>query len=151
MKAPHSLHMGPAPAAAPIATKFWNVASVSEDEGEITLYGDVMSQQPIDWWTGEPEPGLYITPEGFMEDLAAVKDKAHILNFEKQKLDTLLGIGALIGTPTVEFLESANPTSDMMNGDFVWDISATPTPPFKSGTVRVCYTDEGFQSFFESE
>ena len=80
MKAPHSLHMGPAPAAAPAATatKFWNVASVSEDEGEITLYGDVMSQQPIDWWTGEPEPGLYITPEGFMEDLAAVKDKAHI-------------------------------------------------------------------------
>ncbi len=41
-------------------------------------YGDVMSQQPIDWWTGEPEPGLYITPEGFMEDLAAVKNKAHI-------------------------------------------------------------------------
>ena len=80
MKAPHSLHMGPAPVAAPAATatKFWNVASVSEDEGEITLYGDVMSQQPIDWWTGEPEPGLYITPEGFMEDLAAVKDKAHI-------------------------------------------------------------------------
>ena len=75
MKAPHSLHMGPAPVAAPAATatKFWNVASVSEDEGEITLYGDVMSQQPIDWWTGEPEPGLYITPEGFMEDLAAVK------------------------------------------------------------------------------
>ena len=79
------------------------------------------------------------------------QDKDTILNFEKQKLDTLLGIGALIGTPTVEFLESANPTSDMMNGDFVWDISATSTPPFKSGTVRVCYTDEGFQSFFESE
>ena len=53
MKAPHSLHMGPAPVAAPAATatKFWNVASVSEDEGEITLYGDVMSQQPIDWWS----------------------------------------------------------------------------------------------------
>ena len=71
--------MGPAPAKQTAATpKFWNVASVSEDEGEITLYGDVVSQQPIDWWTGEPEPGLYITPEGFMEDLAAVKDKARI-------------------------------------------------------------------------
>ena len=74
-----SYRMGPAPAQPPAAVpKFWNVASVSDDEGEITLYGDVMSQQPIDWWTGEPEPGLYITPEGFMEDLAAVKDKAHI-------------------------------------------------------------------------
>lgn len=71
--------VGPA-AAQQTATvpKFWNVSSVGEDEGEITLYGDVMSQQPIDWWTGEPEPGLYITPEGFMEDLAAVKDKGHI-------------------------------------------------------------------------
>lgn len=80
MSKTHTLYMGPASAADPTvaATKFWNVASVGEDEGEITLYGDVMSQQPIDWWTGEPESGLYITPEGFMEDLAAVKDKARI-------------------------------------------------------------------------
>ncbi len=78
MKAPNSLHMDPAVDPAATATKFWNVASVSEDEGEIILYGDVMSQWPIHWWTGEPEPGLYITPEGFMEDLAAVKNKAHI-------------------------------------------------------------------------
>ena len=82
MKQLSELRMGPtpAPAAAPTATatKFWNVATVGDDEAEITLYGDVMSRQPTDWWTGEPEPGLYITPEGFMEDLAAVKDKGHI-------------------------------------------------------------------------
>ena len=74
-----NMRMGPAPAPqAKPATKFWNMASVGEDEGEITLYGDVMSKQPVDWWTGEPEPGLYITPEGFMEDLATVRDKGHI-------------------------------------------------------------------------
>lgn len=80
MKQYSRLRMGSAPAAAPTATatKFWNVANVGDDEAEITLYGDVMSKQPTDWWTGEPEPGLYITPEGFMEDLAAVKDKGHI-------------------------------------------------------------------------
>lgn len=71
--------MGAATAQKPAAVpKFWNMASISDDEGEITLYGDVMSQQPVDWWTGEPEPGLFITPEGFMEDLAAVKDKGKI-------------------------------------------------------------------------
>lgn len=59
-------------------TKFWNITSTGEDTGEIALYGDVMSRQPIDWWTGEPEPGLYITPEGFLEDLAAVKGKSNI-------------------------------------------------------------------------
>ena len=82
MKQLSELRMGPtpAPAAAPTATatKFWNVATVGDDEAEITLYGDVMSRQPTDWWTGEPEPGLYITPEGFMEDLATVKDKGRV-------------------------------------------------------------------------
>lgn len=79
------------------------------------------------------------------------QDKDTILNFEKEKLDTLCGIGALIGTPSVEFLESANPTNNMMNGDFVWDFAVTNTPPFKSGTARVCYTDEGFAAFFGNE
>lgn len=72
-----TLVAGAAPAGAQFR-KFWNMAAVSEDEGEITLYGDVMSQQPTDWWTGEPVPGLYITPEGFLEDLDLVKDKSKI-------------------------------------------------------------------------
>ena len=82
MGKPYSFLLGSEPlppvASGTMAAKFWNMASISEDEGEITLYGDVVSRQPVDWWTGEPEPGLYITPEGFMEDLAAVRDKGHI-------------------------------------------------------------------------
>ena len=77
----HNFRMGPAPAVAQqtaAAPKFWNVTSVSDDEGEITLYGDVVSQQPVDWWTGEPVPGNYITPEGFMEDLDPIKNKSKI-------------------------------------------------------------------------
>lgn len=71
--------MGPA-ARQPTSTaaKFWNVADLGNDEGEITLYGDVVAKRPTDWWTGEPDQGLYITPEDFMEDLAAIKDKSHI-------------------------------------------------------------------------
>lgn len=76
------------------------------------------------------------------------QERDTILNAEKQKLDTLLGIGALIGTPSVEFLETENAVSDMMNGDFVWNFNVTNTPPFKSGTARVGYTDEGFAAFF---
>lgn len=74
------LFAGPAPVA-PSGTqtvKFWNIASTGDDSGEILLYGDVVSRQPVDWWTGEPEPGLYIAPESFLEDLAAVKDKSAI-------------------------------------------------------------------------
>lgn len=71
-----------------------------------------------------------------------------ILNREQEKLETLKSEGALIGSPKVYFMESENPTTDMMNGDFRWDISATPTPPLKSATVYVTYTDEGFAAYF---
>lgn len=67
---------GPAPSAT--ALKFWDVASVSDDEGELTLYGEVCSKTPVDWWTGEPLVGQYITPEGFLEDLATIKNKGKI-------------------------------------------------------------------------
>ena len=76
------------------------------------------------------------------------QDKDTVLNFEKQKLDNLCGIGALIGTPTIEFLEVNNPTTNLMNGDFVWNFAVTNTPPCKSETARICYTDEGFSAFF---
>ena len=78
------------------------------------------------------------------------QDRETILNAEREKLDTLTGIGALIGSPTVDFLETENSESDMMNGDFVWNFNVTNTPPFKSGTARVTYTDEGFAAFFET-
>lgn len=76
----HRIIAGPAPVppAGGQAPKFWNIASTGDDTGEILLYGDVMSSQPIDWWTGEPIPGQYITPEGFLEDLEAVKGKNNI-------------------------------------------------------------------------
>lgn len=100
---------------------------------------------------------LYIT-NGFQIDHGieidspmTPQDKDAILNDEKERLDNLKGRGALIGDPVVEFVESSNPTSDMINGDFVWDFSVTPVPPKKSMTARVCYTDEGFAAFFDTE
>lgn len=79
------------------------------------------------------------------------QDRDTILNEEKQVLDTLCGIGALIGNPVVEFMETANPITNMVNGDFVWDFNATNTPPRKSMRGRVSYTDEGFKSFYGAE
>lgn len=75
--------------------KFWNIVEINDDEAEITMYGEVVSRRPTDWWTGEPLDGLYITPEGFLEDLAQVKDKAKItvrINSVGGDLYTALGI-----------------------------------------------------------
>lgn len=74
-----------------------------------------------------------------------------ILNREKEKLDALVAIGAIIGTPTVEFIDSNNEESEILNGNFQWDISATNTPPLKSATGVVCYTDAGFSTYFGGE
>ena len=71
-----------------------------------------------------------------------------ILNREQEKLDVLVAKGALIGSPSVEFVETNNALTDMMNGAFRWDISATNTPPLKSATGVVSFTDAGFSSYF---
>lgn len=76
----------------------------------------------------------------------ALKDR--IVNREQEKLDGYVTVGALIGQPRVTFEETENPVSDLVNGDFRWDISATPTPPLKSATVYVSYTDAGFAAYF---
>jgi len=77
------------------------------------------------------------------------QEKDSIVAEEQEQLDSLVGQGALIGTPSVVFLESENDTTDMVNGDFVWNMDITPAPPLKSATARVCYTDDGFAAFFE--
>lgn len=74
-----------------------------------------------------------------------------IINREQEKLDALVAIGALIGHPEIVFLDSENSTTDMMNGDFRWDIAVTPTPPLKSATVYVAYTDAGFVTYFKDD
>ena len=74
-----------------------------------------------------------------------------ILEEEQQFLDSLVAIGALIGNPTVEFIESENSTSDIMNGNFKWNFSSTPTPPAKALKAEVTYTDAGFTTFFGEE
>ncbi|MDO5574434.1 MAG: phage tail sheath family protein [bacterium] len=74
--------------------------------------------------------------------------KDRIINREQEKLDGYVAVGALIGTPTVEFIETNNNVTDMMNGDFRWDIPVTPTPPLKSASVYVAYTSAGFNAYF---
>ncbi|MCX4322307.1 MAG: Clp protease ClpP [Lachnospiraceae bacterium] len=86
---------GPTDPPDPAVPKFWNIVEVNDEEAEITMYGEVVSQRPTDWWTGEPIEGLFITPEGFLEDLAQVKDKAKItvrINSVGGDLYTAIGI-----------------------------------------------------------
>lgn len=67
---------------------------------------------------------------------------------EQEKADARAVMGAFIGNPVVRFDQTENPTSELVEGNFVWDFEGTPTPPWKSGALRVAYTAEGFSSYF---
>ena len=77
----------------------------------------------------------------------ALRDR--IINREQEKLDQLVTAGALIGEPRVMFLAEENPNANILRGDFTWNIQTTPTPPLKSATAYVAYTDEGFSAYFD--
>ena len=77
-----------------------------------------------------------------------IQEKESVLVAEREKLDTLVGIGALIGDPVVEFLDDENPSGNLLNGDFTWHFEVTNTPPFKSATAYATYTDDGFKAYF---
>ena len=78
---------------------------------------------------------------------AALRDT--IINREQEVLDTLVTIGALIGNPKIEFTTDDDALTEVMQGNFKWSIEVTPTPPLKSATVTVVYTDSGFSVYFE--
>lgn len=55
--------------------KCYTMAAVGKDGAEITMYGEIVEEQPRDFWTNEPIPGAYIIQEEFLDDLEAVTKK----------------------------------------------------------------------------
>ena len=39
------------------------------NEAEISMYGDIVESQPINYWTGEPVEGSFIIQDEFLKDL----------------------------------------------------------------------------------
>lgn len=48
------------------------MAPVGDDGAEIRLYGDIVEQRPLDWWTDEPIEGDFIVQDEFLADLDTV-------------------------------------------------------------------------------
>ena len=88
-----SISMGPSTAAV-TAQRFWNMTQ-TEDDAEITIYGEIVTRRPTNWFTGKPEEGMFTTPDGFMEDLAKVQSAKNItvrINSVGGDLYTAIGI-----------------------------------------------------------
>jgi ATP-dependent protease ClpP protease subunit len=48
------------------------MATADGNSAEITMYGEIVESQPIDWWTGEPVEGQFIVCDEFLADLERV-------------------------------------------------------------------------------
>ncbi|MDA3732039.1 phage tail sheath protein [Niameybacter massiliensis] len=70
-----------------------------------------------------------------------------ILNDMQEWLDALMAQGKILHG-LVGFEETSNSTSDMIEGDFTFDIETTTTPPGKSLTAKICYTSKGLNVLF---
>ena len=77
--------------------------------------------------------------------------KDSILNDEQEILDSYIAQGALLDGSRIFFTEAENSTTDMINGDFVFNIPVTVTPRAKSLTGKVAYTDAGLTSLYGEE
>lgn len=42
------------------------------ENAELTMYGEIVESQPVDWWTGAPIEGSYIIQSEFLEDLKSL-------------------------------------------------------------------------------
>lgn len=74
--------------------------------------------------------------------------KDSILLRWRSRLDGYVSLGALLYSD-VQFRPEDNITSDLIQGDFMFDIEVTATPPAKSISARVSWTDKGMSAYFE--
>ena len=57
------------PAAVSIQRPCYAMATTDGQSADITMYGQIVEKQPVDWWTDEPIPGQYIIESEFLDDL----------------------------------------------------------------------------------
>ena len=58
--------------------KAYNITIIDDDTVDINMYGEVVSQHPVDWWTGEKIPGNFIALDEFLSDIEEIKTKSNI-------------------------------------------------------------------------
>lgn len=54
------------------------IVNDADNSASIDMYGEVVQSHPVDWWTGEKEPGNYIALDEFLQDLEELKTKDSI-------------------------------------------------------------------------
>lgn len=75
--------------------KPYAMAMLDGENAEITMYGEIVESQPVDWWTGEPIEGSYIIQSKFLEDLKSLTG-ARTLTIRMNSVGGDAGVSILI-------------------------------------------------------
>lgn len=90
---------------------------------------------------------------GYMSDIDTPLNRAKvdtILNDAQAWLNSLVTDGKVL-LAEIAFNEISNPVSSIVEGDFVFDVQTTTTPPGKSLTFKVQYTTAGISTLYGGE
>lgn len=58
--------------------KAYDIKMIGANDAELDLYGEVVSDRPMDWYTGEPTEDAYIVASELLADLDTLKTKDNI-------------------------------------------------------------------------
>ena len=75
--------------------KPYTMAMVDGENAEITMYGEIVEAQPVDWWTGERIEGAFIVQTEFLKDLEEVAG-AKTLTIRMDSIGGNAGVSILI-------------------------------------------------------
>lgn len=78
-----------------IQRQFYTMASEDGQTAEITMYGEIVDAQPVDYWSGEPIEGEYIIQKDFLDDLEALEN-AKTITIHMNSLGGDAGVSILI-------------------------------------------------------
>lgn len=58
--------------------KAYSIKMMGTNEAELNLYGEIVSDRPMDWYTGQPTEDAYIVSSELLDDLEELKTKDNI-------------------------------------------------------------------------
>lgn len=95
----------------------YTMASIGDDSAEITMYGEIVETQPIDWWTDEPIPGSYIIQDEFLKDLdEIIASGAKKVTIRMNSLGGDAGVSILIHNRLRELASSGKELTCIVDG-----------------------------------
>ena len=97
-----------------IQRDFYTMTTVDNDSAVITMYGEIVEQQPTDWW-GDPIEGQFIIESEFLEDLEQVS-KCSEITIRMNSCGGDAGVSVLIHNRLRELANSGKKLTCIVDG-----------------------------------